>query len=174
MLSLCPSTGAVMESQNHRITKVGKTTEVIQSNYQPMPVTTLDLSLSAVSTQLLNTSRDSGSTTSLGSLCHCLTSLAEKKFFLISNLNLLGTTWGCYFWSYYRYVGEEAAELQNYTHTESELWGCAAKAVFLGILCRQKMNDSKSLNYLKVLQITFGNARGSAINRSQRPSRVCV
>lgn len=71
-------------------------------------------------------------------------------------------------------MGEEAAELQNYTHTESELRGCAPKAVFLGILCRQKMNDSKSLNYLKVLQITFGNARGSAINRSQRPSRVCV
>ena len=44
--------------------------------------------LSATSTCFLNTSRDGDSTTSLGSLCQCLTTLSEKNFFLISNLNL--------------------------------------------------------------------------------------
>jgi len=51
----------------------------------PCPLT---VSLSAPPTRSLNTSRDSDSTTSLGSLCHCLTTLSEKKSFLISNLNL--------------------------------------------------------------------------------------
>jgi len=36
----------------------------------------------------LNTSRDGDSTTSLGSLFECLTTLSVKKVFLISNLNL--------------------------------------------------------------------------------------
>ena len=35
-----------------------------------------------------NTSRDGDSTTSLGSLFQCFTTLSVKKFFLISNLNL--------------------------------------------------------------------------------------
>ena len=46
------------------------------------------MSLSATSTRLLNTSRDGDSTTSLGSLCHCLPALPEKKLFPVSNLNL--------------------------------------------------------------------------------------
>jgi len=46
------------------------------------------MSLSTASKQLLNTFRDGDSTTSLGSLCHCLTTLDEKKFFLIHNPNL--------------------------------------------------------------------------------------
>ena len=46
------------------------------------------MSLSATSPWFLNTSRDSDSTTTLGSLCHCITSLSEKKCFLICNLNL--------------------------------------------------------------------------------------
>jgi len=46
------------------------------------------MSLSATSTWSWNTSRDGESTTSLGSLCHCLTTLYEKKCFLISNLKL--------------------------------------------------------------------------------------
>jgi len=36
----------------------------------------------------LITSRDGDSTTSLGSLFQCFTTLSVKKFFLISNLNL--------------------------------------------------------------------------------------
>ena len=44
--------------------------------------------LSATSTCLLNTSRDGDSTTSLGSLFQCWTTLSVKKFFLISSLNL--------------------------------------------------------------------------------------
>jgi len=36
----------------------------------------------------LNTSQDSDSTISLGSLLQCLITVSEKKFFLISNLNL--------------------------------------------------------------------------------------
>ena len=46
------------------------------------------MSLSATSTWFWNTSRDSDSTTSLDSLCHCSTTISEKKLFLISNLNL--------------------------------------------------------------------------------------
>ena len=44
--------------------------------------------LSATSTRFWNTSRDGYSTTSLGSLCHCSTTLPEKLFSIISNLNL--------------------------------------------------------------------------------------
>ena len=50
------------------------------------------MSLSATSTLFSNTSRDGDSTASLGRLCHCLTTLLEKKFFLIFNPNLPGTT----------------------------------------------------------------------------------
>jgi len=44
--------------------------------------------LSTTSKWFLNTSRDGDSTTSLGSLFQCLTTLYVKKCFLISNLNL--------------------------------------------------------------------------------------
>jgi len=46
------------------------------------------MSLSTASKQFLNASRDGYSTTSLGSLFQCLTTLSVKKCFLISNLNL--------------------------------------------------------------------------------------
>jgi len=46
------------------------------------------MSWSATSTQFLNTSRDSDSTTSLGSLFQCLITRSVKAFFLIYNLNL--------------------------------------------------------------------------------------
>jgi len=46
------------------------------------------MSLSTASKWFLNTSRDGDSTTSLGSLFQCLTTLPVKKFFLISKLNL--------------------------------------------------------------------------------------
>ena len=46
------------------------------------------MSLSTTSKQFLNTSRDGNSTTSLGTLFQCLTTLSVKTFFLISNLNL--------------------------------------------------------------------------------------
>ena len=46
------------------------------------------MSLSAASPQFLNTSRDSDSTNSLGCLFQHLTTLLEKKLFLISNLNV--------------------------------------------------------------------------------------
>ena len=47
------------------------------------------MSLSTTSKWFLNTSMDGDSTTSLGSLFQCLTTLSVKKCFLISNLNLL-------------------------------------------------------------------------------------
>ncbi|KAK4832719.1 LOW QUALITY PROTEIN: hypothetical protein QYF61_025208, partial [Mycteria americana] len=46
------------------------------------------MSLSTTSPRVLNTCRDGDSTTSLGSLFQCLTTLSLNKFFLISNLNL--------------------------------------------------------------------------------------
>ena len=47
----------------------------------------------ATSTRFLNPSRDGDSTTALGSLIQGLTTLAGKKLFLISNLNLPWVTW---------------------------------------------------------------------------------
>lgn len=44
--------------------------------------------LSGTSTCLLNTSRDGDSTTSVGSLFHCSTTILVKNFFLIADLNL--------------------------------------------------------------------------------------
>ena len=49
-------------------------------------VVTLTSSFLATSPQFFNTSRDGDSTTSLGSLCQCITTLLDNKFFLISNL----------------------------------------------------------------------------------------
>ena len=43
----------------------------------------------ATSSLALNASRDGASTTSLGNLFQCVTTLCVKKLFLISNLNLL-------------------------------------------------------------------------------------
>jgi len=48
--------------------------------------------LSAISTCFLKTSRIGDSTTALGSLFQCLTTLSVKKFFLISNLKLSDAT----------------------------------------------------------------------------------
>jgi len=45
--------------------------------------------LKALSNLALKTFREGASTTSLGNLFQCLTTLTEKNFFLISNLNLL-------------------------------------------------------------------------------------
>lgn len=76
-------------AQIHRLIgplRLEKTTKVTTSNHQPpCPMAT---SLSATSPLLLNTSRDANITTSLGSLCQCTTTLSEKKFFLLSHLNL--------------------------------------------------------------------------------------
>jgi len=44
------------------------------------------MALSATSTRLWNTSRDGDSTTSLGSLCHCLTAPSEEKCSLTPGL----------------------------------------------------------------------------------------
>ena len=46
------------------------------------------MSLNPTSTRLLDTSRDGDSTTSLGSLFQCSTTLSAKKFFIISSLKL--------------------------------------------------------------------------------------
>ena len=76
---------------NHRITEslsLEKIYKVIKSNRQPITTCPLSVSLSASSPRFLKTSRDIDSTTSLSSRCQCLTTLSEKKFFLISNLNL--------------------------------------------------------------------------------------
>ena len=62
--------------------KLRKITKIIQSNHQSIPTM-------PTSTFSLNTSRDSDSTTPLGSLCQCLTTLSEKQFLLIFNVNLL-------------------------------------------------------------------------------------
>lgn len=71
---------------NHRIIKE-KTSKIIQvqlpTYHQYFP--TNNVPLSTTSPQLLNTSRDSDSITSL---CQCPTTLLEEKLFLIPNLNL--------------------------------------------------------------------------------------
>ena len=49
-------------------------------------------SLSAAPPQFWNTSRD-GDSPLPGQLCQCLTILSEKKYLLIHNMTILGTTW---------------------------------------------------------------------------------
>ena len=62
-------------------------TKIIQSNHQPMP-SMFTNHVPQCHTSVLNTSRNRDSTISLGSLLQYFTTLSEKKFFLISNLNL--------------------------------------------------------------------------------------
>ena len=64
--------------------RLEKTTKFIMPNVNPSPPCPLTMSPSATSPRFWNTSRDGDSTTSLGSLCLCLTSLSKKKLFLIS------------------------------------------------------------------------------------------
>lgn len=85
LLWLCTAE-AIQYSLNHRITKIGNDLLdclVQSSTYQqylpPKPL----VCISITSKCLFNTSKDSNSTISLGSLCQCLTTLPEKKFILI-------------------------------------------------------------------------------------------
>lgn len=76
----CFSVAWILESL-----RLEKASKITKSNCHPTPTVPLPMSLST--TQLLNTSRDSDSTTSLGSLLQYLITLSEKKFILIPNLN---------------------------------------------------------------------------------------
>lgn len=67
-----------MKTQNHRTVKVGKAMKIIQSNHQPVPVTSLDHVPQCL--LFLDTSGVSGCTTSLRSLFQCITALPKKKF----------------------------------------------------------------------------------------------
>jgi len=62
----------------------------------------------------LESPRD-GTTTSWGSLCQCITSLSEKKSFLLCSLNLPSATWGHSLSSYHCFLGEEANPHLNTT-----------------------------------------------------------
>ena len=72
--------------------RLERTTRITKSNHSPCTPCPLTTSVSATPIHVLNTSRDGDSTTSLCSLCHCLTALSEKKWFLISNLKLACAT----------------------------------------------------------------------------------
>ena len=60
-----------IQSQNHIIIKVGKTTKIIQSNHQPIPPCPKPMSLSATSPLFSATSRDSDSSTPLKAFPSC-------------------------------------------------------------------------------------------------------
>ena len=68
--------------------RLEETTKISSPTIQLLSVLPTYHVFSATFPQFLNTSRDSDCTTSLGSLCHCSTTLSEKKYLLISNLNL--------------------------------------------------------------------------------------
>lgn len=76
-----------LESLNHGIIKVEK--EFLRSSSPAINLTLLGSLLNHV-TSILDISRDGHFTTSLDSLFQYLTTLSEKKFFVISYLNL---TW---------------------------------------------------------------------------------
>ena len=81
--------------------KLGKTSKITYSSHPP--TTSIAHWPHPSVPQFSNTFRDGDPTTSLGILCPCITTLLEKKCFLISNLNLPGATWGhsfsfCQFW----------------------------------------------------------------------------
>ena len=60
--------------------RLEKNTKITKSNHHPTPTMPTNQSLSATLPNFSNTS--------LGSLFQCITTLSEKKIFLISNLNL--------------------------------------------------------------------------------------
>ena len=70
----------------HRIIKVGRDLQDPQAQAQPNPPCPLPMFPSATSPWFLNTPRDKDSTTSISSLCQCITALSENEFFLVSNL----------------------------------------------------------------------------------------
>ena len=66
-----------------------QTSKIIQSKHQPIPtMPTNHIPQCHILTVFLNTSGDGDSTTSLGNLFQCITTLSEKKVFLTSNMNL--------------------------------------------------------------------------------------
>ena len=75
----------------HRIREsqqLEKNSMIIKSNPNPSPPCLLTTSLSTTSPCFLNTPSDSDSITSMGSLCQCISTHSENKFFLMSNLYL--------------------------------------------------------------------------------------
>lgn len=66
------------------------------------------MALSAMSTLFLKISRDADSTTCLNNMLQSQTTLPEKTFFLILNLNLLSATRVHFLSSYFCYLAEEA------------------------------------------------------------------
>jgi len=85
------------------------------------------MSFSATSTRFLNTYRDNHSTTSLGSLFQWITTLPEKKSFLISNLNL---SWGN---QSHPHIGKTPLWVFNYqVNLESPIMPSWADVLFWG------------------------------------------
>ena len=64
-----------------------KTFKIIKSNCQPTPTVALSPRPSVPHRHSFQHPQDGDSTTSLGSLCQCFTTLSEKKCFLIPDLN---------------------------------------------------------------------------------------
>ena len=117
---MCRKASGSPFSKNQGIVKVGKTTKIIKSNCQPIPTVLIHRIImvakylqdpQAQSSPILNITTNhvpqchiamalehlqgQRPTTSPGSLCQCITTLLEKKFFLISILRCLETSqWG--------------------------------------------------------------------------------
>jgi len=71
---------------SHTIVKVEKDHRDRQVQPQPIHTMPTDHVTQCPSALFLNISGDGGSTISLGSLCQCITTLSEERFFLMSNL----------------------------------------------------------------------------------------
>ena len=84
----CVPGTTVFHCAYHRIIGWKRPLRSSSSTVTPTPPCLLNHVPKCPSRHFLNTSRDGDSTTSLGSLFQCLTTLPVKKFFLISNLNL--------------------------------------------------------------------------------------
>ena len=88
--------------------RLEKTFKIMESNCKPNTAkSTTKPCLSAACKCLLNTSKDGDSTTSLGSLFQCLTTLSVKKFLLIPNLNYSAATWGHFHLSHHLLLGKK-------------------------------------------------------------------
>ena len=84
-----------LSGQDHRVTDMFERTlkgHLIQCPCNEEGHPWLDQVLRAPSSLTFNVSKDKASTTTLGNLLQCLTTLTVKNFFLISNLNLKGET----------------------------------------------------------------------------------
>lgn len=128
----------------HRIIKVGKTSKIMCSNHQPAPPQSPPKPIPSVTSRwFLSISRDDrDSTSSLGNLFQCLTTLTEKKTFSVKESEPLLAQLKAI--SPYLYTWDMAEETDPHlTTTSFKLWGQEGPLSLL----LSRLNTTSSLSH---------------------------